>query len=98
MTKKEAALPLTPSGDGPRAARALVYSVKQLTAGYDCISEWHGSAFTWPFAPGEQKKLKRLPLNQRILGSSPKGLTTQSLISTRFARAVSNQGYGSFVF
>jgi len=54
----------------------MVYSVKQLTKGCYYISVWHGSGFTWPFLPGEQKKLKRLTLNQRVLGSSPRGLTT----------------------
>jgi hypothetical protein len=54
----------------------MVYSVKQLTDGFCCIVVWHGSGFTSPFAPGEQKKLKRLTLNQRVLGSSPRGLTT----------------------
>jgi hypothetical protein len=59
----------------------MVYSVKQLTEGYCCITAWHRSGFTWPFAPGEQKKLKRLPLDQRVLGSSPRGLT--SLVEQR---------------
>jgi hypothetical protein len=59
-----------------RRLQTMVYSVKQLTDGYCCITEWQRSDFTWPFLPGEQKKLKRLTLNQRVLGSSPRGLTT----------------------
>jgi hypothetical protein len=54
----------------------MVYSVKQLTEGYCCIIVWHRSGFTSAFAPGEQKKLNGLTLNQRVLGSSPRGLTT----------------------
>ena len=56
--------------------RSMVCSVKQLTEGFCCITAWHRSGFTSAFAPGEQKKLKRLPLNQRVLGSSLRGLTT----------------------
>jgi hypothetical protein len=41
----------------------MVYSVKQLTDGYCCIIDWQRSGFTSAFAPGEQKKLKRLTLN-----------------------------------
>jgi hypothetical protein len=54
----------------------MVYSVKQLTEGYCCIIVWHRSGLTSAFAPGEQKKLNGLTLNQRVLGSSPRGLTT----------------------
>jgi hypothetical protein len=57
----------------------MVYSVKQLTAGFCCITVWHGSGFTSAFSPGERKKLKRLTLNQRVLGSSPRGRTTPHL-------------------
>jgi hypothetical protein len=53
----------------------MVYSVKQLTADCCCITEWHGGGLKSEFAPGEQKKLKRLTLHQRVLGSSPRGLT-----------------------
>ncbi len=59
----------------------MVYSVKQLTAGFCCITVWQRSGFTSAFAPGEQKKLKRLTLNQRVPGSSPRGLT--SLVEQR---------------
>jgi hypothetical protein len=72
----------------------MVYSVKQLTEGYDCITEWHGTSFTSVFAPGEQKKLKGLTLHQRVLGSSPRGLTPFSLISWAFLWTVLHQGYG----
>jgi hypothetical protein len=54
----------------------MVYSVKQLTVGFCCITVWHRSGFTSAFAPGEQKKLNGLTLNQRVLGSSPRGLNT----------------------
>jgi hypothetical protein len=57
----------------------LWYTVKQLTAGYCFISVWQRSGFIWPFAPGEQKKLKGLTLHQRVQGSSPRGLTTPQL-------------------
>jgi hypothetical protein len=54
----------------------MVYSVKQLTERFCCITVWQRSGFTSAFAPGEQKKLKRVTLGQRVLGSSPRGLTT----------------------
>jgi hypothetical protein len=76
----------------------MVYSVKQLTEGYRCITVWRGSGFTWPFAPGEQKKLNGLTLHQRVLGSSPRRLTAKSLISWAFLWTVSHQGYGPFAF
>jgi hypothetical protein len=44
----------------------MAYSVKQLTAGFCRITEWHGSGFTSAFAPGEQKKLKGLTLNSLL--------------------------------
>jgi hypothetical protein len=66
----------------------MVYSVKQLTAGFCNITVWHRSAFTWPFAPGEQKKLKRLTLNQRVLGSSPRGLTTPGMNESESFRSL----------
>jgi hypothetical protein len=47
-------------------ALSIVYSVKQLTDGCYCITKWHRSGFTWPFPPGEQKKLKRTTLHQRV--------------------------------
>ena len=45
----------------------MVYSVKQLTDGYRCNPEWHGSGFTSAFAPGERKKLSGLTLNSLLL-------------------------------
>ena len=54
----------------------MVYSVKQLTDSFRCITTWQRNGFTRAFAPGEQEKLKRLTLNQRVQGSSPWGLTT----------------------
>ena len=51
----------------------MIYSVKQLTAGFCCITVWHRSGLTSAFPPGERKKLKRLTLNQRVQGSSPWG-------------------------
>jgi hypothetical protein len=53
---------------GLRRFRSMIYSVKQLTDGFCCITEWHGSGFTWLFPPDEQKKLKRLILHQAGLG------------------------------
>ena len=49
-----------------KVALTMLYSVKQLTTGFRCITVWHRSAFTWPFAPGEQKKLQRLTLNSLL--------------------------------
>jgi hypothetical protein len=45
----------------------MVYSVKQLTDGFRCIAAWHRSGFISAFAPGDQKKLKGLPLNSLLL-------------------------------
>jgi hypothetical protein len=49
-----------------KVALSMIYSVKQLTAGYCCITVRHGSGFTWAFSPDEQKKLKRLTLNSLL--------------------------------
>jgi hypothetical protein len=45
---------------------SMVYSVKQLTAGFCCITEWQRSGLTSAVAPGEQKKLKGLTLNSLL--------------------------------
>src|SRR5262245_35523843 len=71
--------------------RSMIYPVKQLTEGYCCITIWHRTGFTSAFASGEQKKLKRLTLHQRVQGSSPWGLTTLSLNSWVVLKAVSPQ-------
>jgi len=44
----------------------MVYSVKQLTEGFCCITKWQRSGLTSAFAPGKQRKLKRLPLTSLL--------------------------------
>jgi hypothetical protein len=53
----------------------MINSVKQLTDSWYCISAWHRRGLAWPISPDEQKNLQRTTLNQRVLGSSPSGLT-----------------------
>jgi hypothetical protein len=66
----------------------MVHSVKQLTAGFYYITEWHRSGFTSAFPSGEQKKLDGLTLNQRVLGSSPRGLTTPGMNGSESFRSL----------
>jgi hypothetical protein len=57
----------------------MINLVKQLTDGFRWITVWHRSGLKSPVTLGRQKTLKRLTPHKRVLGSSPRRLTTPHL-------------------